>query len=350
MSVATLNLFPARIPIGRARAADVASAIAADKDINVNMSPEFERALAALFDRVGGPVAPSNTELGDMSTTSPDAAAVGVLAALLAASQRDAAIAASDAAALSAMSTQVAALKHEIATLCVLAAEVGGLRRRVADLEHQVAMGERPVDWSHPGAIGTATPASGSFTSLSATGAVNLSPANANVTVSPTGTGSITFAPATVGSMDNVILGGTAPAAATVSTLKANNASTLIGNVTIGNGASVGEFIKGANSGTAGGAFLLLQNGVSNVIGMGNKSAINGGAYDATPYITAASQIEFQQGIKVPGGAQLIQSASALTNGAGAGAGTITNAPAAGNPTKWIGINDNGTIRYVPSW
>lgn len=40
----------------------------------------------------------------------------------------------------------------------------------------------------------------------------------------------------------------------------------------------------------------------------------------------------------------------ALTNGAGASAGTITNAPAVGNPTKWIGINDNGTIRYIPAW
>lgn len=40
----------------------------------------------------------------------------------------------------------------------------------------------------------------------------------------------------------------------------------------------------------------------------------------------------------------------ALTNGAGAGAGTITNAPAAGNPTKWVGIDDNGTTRYIPAW
>lgn len=40
----------------------------------------------------------------------------------------------------------------------------------------------------------------------------------------------------------------------------------------------------------------------------------------------------------------------ALTNGAAAGAGTITNAPASGNPTKWIPINDNGTTRYIPAW
>ena len=37
----------------------------------------------------------------------------------------------------------------------------------------------------------------------------------------------------------------------------------------------------------------------------------------------------------------------ALSNGAGAGAGTLTNAPSAGNPTKWIPINDNGTTRYI---
>lgn len=40
----------------------------------------------------------------------------------------------------------------------------------------------------------------------------------------------------------------------------------------------------------------------------------------------------------------------ALTDGAGASVGTITNAPAAGNPTKWIQINDNGTTRKIPAW
>lgn len=39
-----------------------------------------------------------------------------------------------------------------------------------------------------------------------------------------------------------------------------------------------------------------------------------------------------------------------LPNGAGAATGTLTNAPAAGNPTKWITINDNGTTRYIPAW
>jgi hypothetical protein len=50
------------------------------------------------------------------------------------------------------------------------------------------------------------------------------------------------------------------------------------------------------------------------------------------------------------GGATLMGTNAALTNGAGVAAGTLLTAPAAGNPTKWIGINDNGTTRYIPAW
>jgi hypothetical protein len=50
------------------------------------------------------------------------------------------------------------------------------------------------------------------------------------------------------------------------------------------------------------------------------------------------------------GSTTLVSTSVALNNGAGASAGTITNAPAAGNPTKWVPINDNGTTRYIPAW
>lgn len=46
----------------------------------------------------------------------------------------------------------------------------------------------------------------------------------------------------------------------------------------------------------------------------------------------------------------LMGSTIALNNGAAAASGTLTNAPAAGNPTKWIPIDDNGTTRYIPAW
>jgi hypothetical protein len=48
--------------------------------------------------------------------------------------------------------------------------------------------------------------------------------------------------------------------------------------------------------------------------------------------------------------AVMIQTKTAFTNGAAAAAGTLLNAPVAGNPTKWIPINDNGTTRYLPAW
>jgi hypothetical protein len=38
------------------------------------------------------------------------------------------------------------------------------------------------------------------------------------------------------------------------------------------------------------------------------------------------------------------------TNGAGAAAGTLANAPTAGNPGFWLTVSINGTTRYVPAW
>ncbi len=47
---------------------------------------------------------------------------------------------------------------------------------------------------------------------------------------------------------------------------------------------------------------------------------------------------------------RLMDSSATLSNGAAAATGTLTNAPTAGDPTKWVAINDNGTTRYIPAW
>lgn len=39
-----------------------------------------------------------------------------------------------------------------------------------------------------------------------------------------------------------------------------------------------------------------------------------------------------------------------VANGAGVGAGTLANAPAAGDPTFWLPVNIAGTVRYIPCW
>lgn len=48
--------------------------------------------------------------------------------------------------------------------------------------------------------------------------------------------------------------------------------------------------------------------------------------------------------------ATMIRTATSFTDGAAAATGTLTNAPSAGNPTKWVPVDDNGTTRYIPTW
>jgi hypothetical protein len=54
--------------------------------------------------------------------------------------------------------------------------------------------------------------------------------------------------------------------------------------------------------------------------------------------------------LTVTGGATLLKTTTALTSSAGAATATLTNAPVAGNPTKWITIDDAGTMRRIPCW
>lgn len=52
----------------------------------------------------------------------------------------------------------------------------------------------------------------------------------------------------------------------------------------------------------------------------------------------------------VTGATYLVRASATLTNGAGVATGTLLNAPVAGDPTKWIAIDDNGTSRKIPAW
>lgn len=55
-------------------------------------------------------------------------------------------------------------------------------------------------------------------------------------------------------------------------------------------------------------------------------------------------------GLTINQASPLLTTSLALTDGSAAQVGTLTNAPTAGNPTKWIAINDNGTTRQIPCW
>lgn len=255
--------------------------------------------------------------------------------------------------------------------------------------------------------IGATTASTVAATTLTASGTVTLSPANANVTISPTGTGTVALNPATTGSINNMTIGATTPRSGAFTTVSATGqitstlatgtapfvvaSTTKVANLNAdlldGTDWAAPGTIGGTTPGSATFTTVTTTGNVTvrgNVVQIGPNAAVAGnggnvrlnddtatlrwlmgllGTAGATSWslrdvvagldritVNAAGQATFGIGITVPGGAQFLTTNTALTNGAGAGAGTITNAPAAGNPTKWIGINDNGTIRYIPAW
>ena len=69
---------------------------------------------------------------------------------------------------------------------------------------------------------------------LSLNVATNINPANANVSIAPTGTGTVTINPATAGTLNNIAIGGTTAAAGTFTT-----ATATTGNITTVNSTTV---------------------------------------------------------------------------------------------------------------
>lgn len=81
-----------------------------------------------------------------------------------------------------------------------------------------------------------------------------------------------------------------------------------------------------------------------------DASGAAGGAITTAGGIDAAKTVWALTGFKTGSAGAMMSSSVAWTNGAAAALGTLTNAPVAGPPTKWIPVNDNGTTRYIPAW
>lgn len=135
----------------------------------------------------------------------------------------------------------------------------------------------------NPATTGSIANVTASTTTLTASGAVTLSPANANVVASPTGTGTVTLNPATAGTLDNMAVGATTPRAGTHTTLTATGAVSLspananvvlsptgTGVVTIApaaastiNNASIGATTRAAGSFTTATASTVVSAGIA---------------------------------------------------------------------------------------
>ena len=80
------------------------------------------------------------------------------------------------------------------------------------------------------------------------------------------------------------------------------------------------------------------------VIGTGD------GTSQADYNLTASAAWTFNEPVYTKGAAQILGSKTTITGGSTGNVPTLTGGPVTGNPTKWLPYNDNGTIRYIPSW
>jgi Protein of unknown function (DUF2793) len=236
-------------------------------------------------------------------------------------------------------------------------------------------------------AVGATTPASGAFTTLSASGAATLSPANANVVLSPTGTGTVTIAPATAGSINNVQIGQTTPGIGKFSTLNVTNTVTLspaghsitmsptgagtvtidpatagtldnmaIGSITPAAGAFTGVTAPSLTTGAASDLALATSGGTQFVAGH-VASAVNnlratGSASGAGIATLAASGTDTNIDIVLtPKGSGAVRLA---TTANGSVATALSSLGPTGSHTtvqEWFAVkNASGTVRYIPAF
>jgi hypothetical protein len=77
----------------------------------------------------------------------------------------------------------------------------------------------------------------GGGVNLTLSGAFNMNPANASISIAPTGTGTLTVNPATAGTINNMAIGGTTPLAGAFTTLSVT--STVSANGSVGSSGQV---------------------------------------------------------------------------------------------------------------
>lgn len=149
----------------------------------------------------------------------------------------------------------------------------------------------------------------GGGVNLTLDGPFNMNPANATISLAPTGTGTVTVAPATAGSINNMVIGGVTPLAITGTTITATSQFSGAGTGLTGTaaGLSIGGNAATATTATTAGSATTATTATN----------IAGGAASQIPYQTGAGATGF------------------IANGT---AGQVLTSAGAGAPT-WSGIS-----------
>jgi hypothetical protein len=95
---------------------------------------------------------------------------------------------------------------------------------------------------------------------------ININPANAQVDLSPTGTGTVRINPATTGSMNNVTIGGTTPAAGTFTNVSGTWVGTTVAVAYGGSGATTAQGAMNTFAGSVTSGSYLRGNGTNVVM------------------------------------------------------------------------------------
>jgi hypothetical protein len=93
--------------------------------------------------------------------------------------------------------------------------------------------------------------------------AIDINPANARVAISPTGSGYVQMAPATTGSINNMVIGNTTAAAASFTTVSASGNITTSGGQFTGSGAGLSSIPGGNVTGTVANATFATSAGTA---------------------------------------------------------------------------------------
>ena len=115
-----------------------------------------------------------------------------------------------------------------------------------------------------------------------------------------------------------------------------------------GGAAAYALTLNGIASGTNGGASVIVQNGGSSIVAIGNKSALLGGAYDATPMLYGNAAISTNQALNVGGG--LTASAITATGGGFVGYYFLANGNITGYGANNTGLDYNSGVSRLMSF
>jgi len=131
---------------------------------------------------------------------------------------------------------------------------------------------------------------------LTAASTVTMSPANNSVTISPTGTGTVTINPATAGTLNNMAIGGTTAAAGTFTTLSGTTSTTsplIIGGTTASSTLTL-ESTSGAGTSDSiifqtGSQVTAMTIGTAQNVNIGTGAAVVGQTLRLTKTMTGAT-------------------------------------------------------------